>query len=133
MPPPVVNITDFPLCLCLDLVVCILLLLAEWTVLPCTESCSLPMEKYLDFHIILIKPVLILVSGVANRVTASLVTGCLKCLPVGTGVIAILRYAREVFDEVMLKALTGSWILESLDVEHTDLEQHLKLLSNVYS
>ena len=75
------------------------------------------MEKYLDFHIILIKPVLMLVSGVANRVSACLVNGSLKCLPVGKGVIGILRYDGEVFDEVMLKALTGSWILESLDIE----------------
>ena len=75
------------------------------------------MEKYLDLHIILIKPVLMLVSGVANRVSACLVNGSLKCLPGGTGVIGILRYAKEVLDEVMLKVLTGSWILESLDVE----------------
>ena len=75
------------------------------------------MEKYLDFHIILIKPVLMLVSGVANRVSASLVNGSLKCLPVGTGVIGILRYDGEVLNEVMLKVLTGSWNLESLDVE----------------
>ena len=58
-----------------------------------------------------------LVSGVASRVSACLVNGSLKCLPVGTGVIGILRYAKEVLDEVMLKVLTGSWILESLDVE----------------
>ena len=68
---------------------------------------SLPMEKYLDLHIILIKPVLMmLVSGVANRVSACLVNGSLKCLPVGTGVIGILRYDGEVLNEVMLKALT---------------------------
>ena len=78
---------------------------------------SLLMDKYLDFHIILIKPVLMLVSGVANRVSACLVNGSLKCLPVDTGVIGILRYDGDVLDEVMLKALTGSWILEILDVE----------------
>ena len=58
-----------------------------------------------------------LVSGVANRVSTCLVNGSLKSLPVGTGVIGILRYDGEVLNEVMLKVLTGSWILESIDVE----------------
>ena len=31
--------------------------------------------------------------------------------------VSSCRYAGEILDEVMLKALTGSWILESLDVE----------------
>ena len=69
--------------------------------LPFTESCSLLMEKYFDFHIILNTPVLMLVSGVANRVSACLVNGSLKCLPVGTGVIGILlRYSGEVLERL---------------------------------
>ena len=51
-------------------------------------------------------------------------------LPVGTGVIGILRYDGEVLDEVMLKALTGSWILESLDVEPSS--PYLGLLATPY-
>ena len=77
----------------------ILILLEEWIVLPCTESCSLLMENF-DFHIILNTPVLMLVSGVANRVSACLVNGSLKCLPVGTGVIGILRYAGAVLERL---------------------------------
>ena len=44
---------------------------------------------------------------------------CKWRLPIGTGVIGILRYDGEVLDEVMLKAHTGSCILESLDVERS--------------
>ena len=36
---------------------------------------------------------------------------------VSSGMPKRFRYDGEVLDEVMLKVLTGSWILESLDVE----------------